>query len=890
MTFPATQAPVTVWLALGADLADDPSTWSWTEITADVRVADGITIEGGQRDEGNQVDATSCRLTLNNRAGTYSPRNPEGAHFGLLARNTPLRVQWDGTTRFVGYVSEWPTRWDITGNDSWVPLQASGVLRRLAQSGTITSALATRIPGQNPIAYWPMEDQAGDVIRSGSLTPGVRPMIVSGFDFGSDSELPGSLPLPTCGPGAAYSAFVPTGHGSTQFRVAFMLHMDTPTATNRIAFVLISGGRVAQWNIAVTASDILVTSYNEDGTQIFSRSQAATGLFGHWVRVYLQCQQNGSDVDWGLGWSPVDGSSGGAIVDTYSGAVGEVERVHLTARGAGADTMALGHLTVHDSAQDIYGDASAAYVGETALDRAERIAANVGVAWTSVGTDSATMGPQPLETPLGILRDCEAADGGLLYELDGGLAYLARSALYNQAVAVELDVASGHLGVPEPTDDDQQLVNDVTASRPNGSQFRYVDQDSVDRVGRYPTSVDANVNHDVALEDAASWRVHLGTVDAMRWPVLSVNLARNPDLIDAWLTTRPGSRFTVDHAIPQLPGIAIDVLVMGWSETITPYGYVLELNAVPASPWDVGVLDDDVLGRLDTDGTTLTDAATSSDTTLYVASEWDRPEWTQDSGELPFDVTVEGEQVTVTAIAHQLQDTFSRSVSSGWGTSDSGLAWVTNGGAASDYSTTGFEGRVSHTNVGTRRFTAAGDFADVEVMGTVEAPALATGGNIAGALVARYVNNLNLYMAQVVFTTAGTLQLAIFRRLASTFTQLGATVGADVLGSYTAAYRARIRFRLTGTTLRARMWQDNAPEPHVWQVVTTDSSFSSGAVGTHSVLLAGNTNTLPVAIDFDNLETPSLQQMTVTRSVNGVTKTHPAGADLRLAHPLVLAR
>jgi hypothetical protein len=41
--------------------------------------------------------------------------------------------------------------------------------------------------------------------------------------------------------------------------------------------------------------------------------------------------------------------------------------------------------------------------------------------------------------------------------------------------------------------------------------------------------------------------------------------------------------------------------------------------------------------------------------------------------------------VTATAITHQLQDAFGRTVNSGWGRADSGHSWTVTGGSPADY-------------------------------------------------------------------------------------------------------------------------------------------------------------------------------------------------------------
>ncbi|RSN65412.1 hypothetical protein DMH01_03275 [Amycolatopsis sp. WAC 04182] len=65
----------------------------WVDITDDVYGAPGVTITRGVDDEYAKPQPSECRLTLKNTAaGKYAPRNPMGAYYGQLGRNTPFRI------------------------------------------------------------------------------------------------------------------------------------------------------------------------------------------------------------------------------------------------------------------------------------------------------------------------------------------------------------------------------------------------------------------------------------------------------------------------------------------------------------------------------------------------------------------------------------------------------------------------------------------------------------------------------------------------------------------------------------------------------------------------------------------------------------------------------
>jgi hypothetical protein len=85
---------VEVALALGADLTADPSTWSWTDVTAYAMLTDGgVSITRGRSPEQTQTPPSSCTLRVNNADGRFARLNPLGAYYPQLRKNTPLRVR-----------------------------------------------------------------------------------------------------------------------------------------------------------------------------------------------------------------------------------------------------------------------------------------------------------------------------------------------------------------------------------------------------------------------------------------------------------------------------------------------------------------------------------------------------------------------------------------------------------------------------------------------------------------------------------------------------------------------------------------------------------------------------------------------------------------------------
>jgi hypothetical protein len=181
---------------------------TWTDISDWVYQRDVIKITSGQPDETTAPQPAQATLTLNNRDGRFTLRNPLSPFYGLISRNSQLRisVQSDtGTTsdlvlRFWGEVSEWPPAWDPTGTDVYCQIIASGVLRRLGQSGVLGSVVrryygSLRGTAAAPVAYWTCEDADGSASLASAT--GGSPMAMNGFPtMASNTDFFGSDALP----------------------------------------------------------------------------------------------------------------------------------------------------------------------------------------------------------------------------------------------------------------------------------------------------------------------------------------------------------------------------------------------------------------------------------------------------------------------------------------------------------------------------------------------------------------------------------------------------------------------------------------------------------------------------------------------------------------------
>jgi hypothetical protein len=118
-------------------------------------------------------------------------------------------------------------------------------------------------------------------------------------------------------------------------------------------------------------------------------------------------------------------------------------------------------------------------------------------------------------------------------------------------------------------------------------------------------------------------------------------------------------------------------------------------------------------------------------------------------------------------------DTFTRSVTDGWGSADTGQAWTNSGGAASDYDVVGSTGTHLCTDVNIGRFsTLATAEVDFDIVASFATDKLAVGGSQFVYLLGRAADNNNCYLARIEFTTTATVILTIRKRVASVDTQI----------------------------------------------------------------------------------------------------------------------
>lgn len=569
--------------------------------------------------------------------------------------------------RFTGGVDEWPVRWgDISTSQAYAPITASGVLRRLGQGGALRSGLfrahtlQTYATTPTAVGYWSMEDPTGSTWFSSGI--GGRAMsYVQDMSFAADSSIAGSDPLPTGGPNAVFSAPIPPYPASTVWATRWVMKIPTAPSANTGLMAWGTLGTIQTWVLRLIPGSpavVKLTGITAAGTEVLADAglpftdQLGSQLYGRQLYFEVNGVQNAGNIDWNYNiWYSNFGVGGTGSV---AGTVGNAYVIYHSAVPGLAAGYTVGHVAVaNNSAFGAGADGAVGYANETVAFRLIRLCNEQNLSSFQVGSTVQKMGAQSSTSMLSQLREVEATEEGVLF--DGGQGYLyllTRQGRQNRAVDLTLDVNGGQVGWPlQPTDDDQQLRNDVTATRSGGRVgARAVNQAHARANGVYQSSLTVNSSDDTDLPYHAQWRVHLGTVEDLRYPQVPLNLTRNTTLIETWLNCEVGSRIQVTHAPAVLPPDPLDLHIEGWTEHLDAVSWTVDLNTSPAQPWQVFELEAaGNLGRLDTAGSSLNTAITTTGQTSLSIATSSGPLWSTTS--TPYDIEIGGERMTATVVA-----------------------------------------------------------------------------------------------------------------------------------------------------------------------------------------------------------------------------------------------
>lgn len=358
--------------------------------------------------------------------------------------------------RAVVEVPSWPSRWDQSNVDVWVPIQGAGVMRRLGGGTTLRSPLQRHLVKAPAIlAYWPMED--GSVATSFASALGGFPMRFLGGapELSSDSEFACSDSLPVFTSTGAQGQVA--GHTSGEFFAGCLVRLPAAGTTDEATILQVSavGGTVARWLLRYdTPNRVRLLALAADGTTLLDR-QMYGQLDGNGFYVWIQAKPSGSNIAVEL-WTalvlPEDEQVYRAFAfDTItSQTIGSVRSVAVGPDLNLTDGVTVGHVAVASDSDGIFAApttststvpdrsstrALVAWQNEDAHSRVLRLCREERVpCHVTYGAVSEGMGAQRPGKLLDLLQQCAETDGGFLYEPMGliGLGYRPRGSVQNQ--------------------------------------------------------------------------------------------------------------------------------------------------------------------------------------------------------------------------------------------------------------------------------------------------------------------------------------------------------------------------------------------------------------------------------------------------------------------------
>lgn len=920
----------------------------WTPMASSSPITEGVAPNS------NRFEVAAWIRTVNQAGPQTVKFQPIGITIHSFAHLYVISGADVWSPRAVTAASSWADKWDPSataealpaagergGGEVWAEIEGLGILSRLERAEALDSALYRLATIGNPAAdlYWPLEE-------------------------GSDATAPMQV-LPADGPfgttivqGDAHggSQLVPAGSaGAWELTADGVLRFNVPAATGTV---------VTSWQYRIVAGVITMpsTSANE---HTFAQTTALLGGGGSFCNIILAINTTVSPAvfrvvyrDQGIGVSAADmiaielgriyqfdvvasTAAGTTTVQVYidgvlSGTVSLVTVLTVVDRfelfGPGTDgAVSVSHQTWYEPAPDLVqlqagAGAAAGYTGEVAGIRMRRLCDEEQVRLHMMGdpADTEAMGPQSVATLAALLRECEAVDGGVLYEPreDYALAYRTLEAMVNRLPTLEL-IYGARSEVPQalsPVVDDQQIINDVTVTRlSSGASARAVlDDPNIPLntnpppvgVGLYSASGTVNVAADSQLPDQAGWRLHLGTVNETRYPTVTVDATglheygKEPQVVDA-AALDITDRLKISNVPVWLNPSPVDQLAVGLTERLEEYAWLIQANTRPWSPFDTGLLtpitglglgvtgvgdlNPEFLGRLGEDDTTLDAAVTALATSWQIRPGGAR--WTTfaDDFSPPIRALCEGEEVAVTAVvddtititagtpAHADNAAVTPGLPAGLQAGELMLlpAAIRNTAATVDpLAGWGIPVTVGHFAVFSRFATAS------EV-----APTVTFSGGAAGDTTSAVI--LRLQNVRPTHTTRTDPQNAFQQNIPIAVIDLLTTTNVDRQVAIACAWKQDDYTSVAppaGWTeiVEASTITGNDQSLYVMSQVIPTRQIVPAATMTVTGGAAAISRVLTVVV-------AGTQTLTVTRAVNGIAKAHPAGADIEILDTITMA-
>jgi hypothetical protein len=588
---------VVVEIAFDSGYTTPDASRTWTDVSEWVELAHGAGITFGRQNELSTADANRLTLALDNSDGRFTAGRTASPYYPNVKIGRPIRVTatppgGSASTRFVGFVDQWPVEWDGTDAYARATITAGSRLSRLGVGQKLRSVVEAAILSDSPELYWTLGDPSGSTTAAEISGNGGDPLTVAGSGTG---VVFGNATGPSV-----------DGMSAAEFAAGQYLTWSGNVAARSFTFSLVTStvsqdvfdtDNMGTWEIDATGK-LTGFGFTPIDYTLTSTTTIADGALHH-IAVVMDGLTARLYVD-------------GVEEDTGSGISTDMGRLDL---GDGY-TGTIAHYAIYLAAltptqvADQSTATRAGYSGDSTDERLGRLLGWAGVPAAEisaqVGSETMTYQQTGGMSVVDALREVESTEGGVLFDgADGRMTFHNRSHRYTAPIAVTFNMAAQQVESDyAPKLDRSTLTNDVTVDNPTtGETARSVDAASADEYGTVTSSAKSVADSYDPLRQKAAWLVASYAEPRPRVPSLTADVLAQvggtPSAGDI-LALTIGSRIKVTNQPAQADATDADYFVEGYTESIGPESYRITFNLSPAHPsLSAFVLEDATRGEFD---------------------------------------------------------------------------------------------------------------------------------------------------------------------------------------------------------------------------------------------------------------------------------------------------